>query len=257
MIMSRNLRVNGIFGGSIAVLATVLGISFPANALMFTTYTDRATWQAAVGGTDNFSEENFNSFTTDTLFKDTISGLDVGEFTLDGDGFVNSSNDIPRIESAPLSSPFPEINVNNSTLVHGLAGGSSSSFFTSLTFDSPITAFGAEFNNVNENAPQNTQIKADGEVVDDGTIDSIPTIDFTSSFFGFTADGSFTEVEFKGTGTSSDGFGMDNVVYGSSSSASVPFEFSPTLGLLAVGGVLGVSRVRKRLATQKITKELS
>jgi hypothetical protein len=37
-----------------------------------------------------------------------------------------------------------------------------------------------------------------------------------------------------------------------SSSASVPFEFSPTLGLLTVGGIIGISRLRKSLATPKL-----
>lgn len=36
-----------------------------------------------------------------------------------------------------------------------------------------------------------------------------------------------------------------------SAAASVPFEFSPSLGLLAVGGIWGASRLRKNLATRK------
>ena len=87
--MSRNLEFAGIFGGgSIAVLATVLSISAPANALNFTTFTDRASWEAAVGG--SFSEETFNSFTVDTSFDS--SSVDVGDFTLIGTGSGSGRN---------------------------------------------------------------------------------------------------------------------------------------------------------------------
>lgn len=36
------------------------------------------------------------------------------------------------------------------------------------------------------------------------------------------------------------------------SSTAVPFEFSPTLGLLAVGGIIGVSRLRKSVKSLKL-----
>lgn len=39
--------------------------------------------------------------------------------------------------------------------------------------------------------------------------------------------------------------------YSNGGSAAVPFEFSPTLGLLAVGGVFGVNYLRKRLVVSK------
>ena len=44
----------------------------------------------------------------------------------------------------------------------------------------------------------------------------------------------------------------------SPTSGSVPFEFSPSLGLLAVGGIFGVSQLRKKVAARKlISKELA
>ncbi len=38
----------------------------------------------------------------------------------------------------------------------------------------------------------------------------------------------------------------------SSASASVPFEFAPSLGLLAVGGIVGVSQLRKKIKKDSI-----
>lgn len=42
----------------------------------------------------------------------------------------------------------------------------------------------------------------------------------------------------------------------SSASASVPFEFSPSLGLVAVGSIFGLSRLRKHRATRKTINEI-
>ena len=43
----------------------------------------------------------------------------------------------------------------------------------------------------------------------------------------------------------------------SATSAAVPFEFSPTLGLVAMGGIFGLSRLRKRIGNSKAIKEIS
>ena len=46
--------------------------------------------------------------------------------------------------------------------------------------------------------------------------------------------------------------GANFAVFDAQTSASVPFEFSPTLGLLAVGGLFGVSRLRKYAKSLKL-----
>lgn len=224
-------------GGSITVLATVLGVSAPANAIVFNTFSDRASWEAAVGG--SFSEEDFNSFTVDTSF-DGVN-VDVGDFTLNG---TSQFSGFQQIDFPPITASGV-LNIDGTTQMVA-ATGSSSNF--SFTFDSPITAFGASFNELNSS---NTQLSADSDIVP-----NLPTVAGGTpggGFFGFVADGNFTTVTFDSVTGSGDGFGMDNVVY-DSSTASVPFEFSPALGLLAVGSVWGVSRLRKRLAASKITK---
>lgn len=221
-------------GGGIGVLATVLGISAPANALNFNTFTDRASWEAAVGG--SFSEEDFNSFTVDTSF-DNGSSVDVGDFTLNGFGDCCSNDN--KVDA----SPFSFGGVDGTSYVVGQVNNTGSTFFN-MTFNSAITAFGAEFDRISDD--RITQLVADSEA-------PINIPDITSGFFGIVADGSFSTLAFQPGDSQFDRFGMDNVVY-ASSSASVPFEFSPTLGLFAVGGVWGVSRLRKKIAVSTITE---
>jgi hypothetical protein len=37
---------------------------------------------------------------------------------------------------------------------------------------------------------------------------------------------------------------------------AVPFEFSPTLGLVSIGSIFGLSRLRKHLATHKAINKI-
>ena len=233
MIMSRKLGFTGIFGVGVEVLATVLAVTAPANALNFTIFTDQPSWEAAVGG--SFSSEDFNSFTVDTSFNNN-SSIDVGDFTLNGTGNNSLFN---KIDVPPQSFP-----INGTANVNPFVSGSSS---LNLTFDSPITAFGATFNSASDFGAI-TQLTAGSDLV--GNIPS--TGNNSTTFLGFIADGSFTTLTVDSANGSFDAFSMDNFVY--ASSASVPFEFSPTLGLLAVGGVWGVSRLRKRLAPNQINQ---
>lgn len=53
------------------------------------------------------------------------------------------------------------------------------------------------------------------------------------------------------TSPSNGNFGSSETVAFSVSATSVPFEFSPGLGLLTVGGIFGVSRLRKSMKARK------
>ena len=63
---------------------------------------------------------------------------------------------------------------------------------------------------------------------------------------GFTATGASTTLTF----SSPDDTGFWGPLLDDVSVTAVPFEFSPGLGLLAVGGVFGISRLRKKAATK-------
>ncbi len=233
--MSRSLGFTGIFGSGISVLATILSISAPANALNFTTFTDRGLWEAEVGG--SFSEETFNSYNVDTSFNNT--NVDVGDFTLNG---TTAFGGVQIIDVQPLATPSADI---DSPIIR-VAANSVSSF--TATFDSPITAFGATFNGVSDNSAV-TQLTAGSDVVG-----NVPEITLgNTGFFGFVADGSFSLLTVDSANDVNDVFAMDNFVY-ASSSTPVPFEVSPTLGLLTVGGIWLLSRLRQKRGVNKITK---
>lgn len=91
--------------------------------------------------------------------------------------------------------------------------------------------------------------------IDSQDVITLPATSGTKGFIGIVStDGSFDNVVFN----NSNGFGtynaIDNVAWGNASAAAVPFEFSPTLGLLAVGSLWGVNYLRKKRATNKIAE---
>lgn len=116
---------------------------------------------------------------------------------------------------------------------------------------SAFSAFGFEYENYDvDNDPLTVTI-------DSQDVITLPASNGTKDFIGIVAtDGSFDNVVFDtnivtGSGTFN---AVDNVEWGSASAAAVPFEFSPTLGLLAVGSLWGANHLRKRLAVNKIAE---
>ena len=194
---------------SIKVLATVLGISAPANAIL-TTFTDRASWEAAVG--NNFSIETFDSVTTDQRFDTTKV---VGDLTLEGDD--GSGNELV-IDAQPLQTT--SFDINGSTQVQGRTDSAGTNDFFTIDFASPMLAFGATFDDVSDVGISEMIMSSSG--VESNRVD-IPDNGNGQSFFGFVADEEFTTIQFDPSSSGGDNFGMDDVVY-----SSVPFELSPT-----------------------------
>lgn len=256
----RKLQLPKIFTG-LAILAAVGGITTPTNAFTLTSFSDRSSWESAVEG--DFSEENFNSFTVDTTFNSV--NLDVGDFTLNGVG-NRQTIDVPAFD-------VPAFSVDGTPMILGQTD-SDSSFV--IKFDLPITAFGADFDDITSQGA--TQLNADSN--------SVGTIPLNTQFLGFIADESFTRLTFNSSNDDFDGFGLDNFVYVHSNDIPVhsspirshslesdivnpfvpvefsptrgipltfentrntPFKFSPALGLFGVGGIWIFSRLLKRL----------
>ncbi|ELS01739.1 hypothetical protein Xen7305DRAFT_00014440 [Xenococcus sp. PCC 7305] len=243
----------------LATLAVVVGAVSSAEAFTLTTFNDRESWESAVAG--DFNEENFNSFTIDSSFNGV--NLDVGDFTLNGTG-NRQKIDAPAMD-------VPAFSVDGSPMILGQTD-SDSSFM--VKFDLPVTAFGADFDDITSQGV--TQLIADSDVVG-----SIP---LNGRFFGFTVDSNITTITLNSANGGFDGFGMDNFVYVSSNDIPVsesptramqmpsdianpfvpvefsptrgipltfeniratPFTFSPALGLLGVGGIWVLFRLRK------------
>lgn len=77
--------------------------------------------------------------------------------------------------------------------------------------------------------------------------------EFEDGLIGEISDGNYTLTTPTEsiTSPSNGDFGGSETVAFSVSATSVPFEFSPGLGLLTVGGIFGVSRLRKSMKARK------
>jgi hypothetical protein len=165
-----------------------------SHAAVINTFTNRATFNGAVGPT---TVEDFNSFGSEVPFHTTP--LDVGPFTFFMTGSPVTTPPRNSIELPPLV--FPEFNVDGTTIANVRTIGGDSLF---LSFDKPTLAFGADFASFNDSSLR-TQIVVDGELVTPPV-----TAGEQVRFFGFETDRFFSTVEFRGI--SADGYAMDNVV---------------------------------------------
>lgn len=257
--------------GVLAILAAVGGITEPANAFTLTSFTDRESWESAVQG--GFIRENFNSYNKEDESFNGID-LDVGNFTLNGTGSRQ------KIDVYPFDVPL--FDVDRTSMILGQTD--SSSFFT-ITFDFPITAFGANFSDISSQGE--TQITADSTSVFMTSDDNSrrKKISQNTQFFGFIADQEFNKLTLDSANDNFDGFGMDNFAYVPMNSSptrnfsinpknnqfkpkdfspeefsptqsilltsnnirNIPFKFSPALGLLSLGGTWLVSCLVKRV----------
>jgi len=199
----------------------------PLSATVIETFTDRELFDTTVGPTLG---EDFNTFTEDTPFHTTP--VDVGPFTLSmtGDPLTDGSRN--EIDALPLEESI--FNVDGTTVAQALTTEGTTFL---ITFEVPITAFGADFAALNEDVDR-TQI-----IVDGTDILTLPvTAGNTVGFFGFQTDTPFTTIEFV---TSSiirelDGYSLDNVAFS-------PIPIPGALWLFGSGllGLIALSRGKK------------
>ena len=171
----------------------------PLSAAVIGVFTDRASFDAAVGPTH---AEDFNAFTEDLAFHTTP--VDVGPFTLSMTGSPLTDGTRNKIDALPLEESI--FNVDNSAVAQALTTDGTTFV---IKFDVPITAFGADFAALNEDIDR-TRI-----IVGADTLAPPVTGGNTVGFFGFRADSPFTTLEFV---TSSlvrpgDGYSLDNVAF--------------------------------------------
>jgi hypothetical protein len=208
-----------------AVALVFLASTTLSSIAAITEYTASADFAAAASGT---TTENFDSISADTQFR--TSSATVGELTLTGFGPNQSTfNVINPTPPGPGSSIY---NVNGSSFINGITAVDTG---FKITFNSAITAFGADFRGFN-----NLHSTTRSFVVVNGEELSAPVVpgNADASFFGFISDTPFTEITFVRNPAlafgSTDAFGMDNVVFGI---GAVPEPSTWALMILGFAGV--------------------
>jgi hypothetical protein len=192
-----------------------------ASATVIDTFTDKASFTATVG---TASTETFDSFASDTPFHSLP--LDVGDFTLYMSGA--SATHANQIDTPPER--WFGTDIDGTARLDVYTNSNSSLLFS---FETGITAFGADFKSLNDTYLR-TQIFVDGSLLHP----PVSPNNYQLTFFGFQTDTLFSTVEFRGS--AGDGFGIDNVQY---ASAAVP---EPSTFLLLGTGLLGLGFNRKR-----------
>lgn len=213
---------------ALSAVAMAFIIQPRAEALSFTTFTDRSAFEAAVGA-GSLTGQDFNRYTRD--FTLTNSTNVIGDLAIAGNG-NRTYIDVPAFRNVNKSKT-----IDGSAMLTVFASGADSS---SLSFSSGITSFGADFADFSEN--RDTRFRFN----DGTTLAPVLTGANGSGFFGFIADSQISSFGFQAFGID-DGIGIDNIVYSAFSeeeATPVPTP-APLLGVIG----MGIAAIRKRKQT--------
>ncbi len=206
------------------------------------TFTDLASWTAAVisSQTEDFSSEGSSSgdvqIPNNTVF-------DVGLFNV----FYTTSGGVKETFNDIKNPSDGTINGTNELRLQIDITGSDATTLLELRFDSPITAFGADWNGIDVGDALTLNVGADSIVLEanlgsaPGSF-NIPTGD--GGFLGFTSDTAFTSVNFTATITIgvTETWRMDNVVLGN----VIPEPNTIALFLMGLSGMAIVCWRRRK-----------
>lgn len=213
----------------IMILACAAQLMFHAGAhAAVISHDDEAAFLAA---SEAISVEDFNTQVDGTTFHST--SLDVGDFTISMTGAPSTKTGRNQIE-AP-SYWFSALGVDDTAVAHVLTDVGDSLV---LSFDSAISAFGVALAGFNNERRIRTRILVGGS-----SFEPAASVGSVVRFFGVTSDAAFTSIEFQGI--SNDGWGMDNVMYGSAARPASPVP-APGLFSLLLLGLSALAWVRRR-----------
>lgn len=204
------------------VLCVVLVAAFVPAQAAITVFTDRASWEAAAGGTPALFED-FNSVGSDVQLN---PGVTLGLLT-----FTSTSPVLSRLDAPPL---IPETSVNGTSYLAAQLDNGVESITIDITGQAVIS-WGADVNPHPFDINSLILVSTNGG--DNGAF-FLPPGDL-SEFRGFIADNPFTQVTF----SSAVGFaehGWDNL------GMHLPAVPEPGSGLLLAGLLLGWALRRAR-----------
>ncbi|GGE24022.1 hypothetical protein GCM10011360_10650 [Primorskyibacter flagellatus] len=184
-----------------AVLLLAMAVGGTARATTYQIFTDRTAFLAAL--TSTYLVADFDSYTADVQFKTTT--VDFGPFS----AYNPSSTSYGYLDVPPLRDTGSRAPTGNGTPFLAMVTSSQPGRYAqaTLTFDTEITAFGADFFAFNEDFRRNAFFLL-GDRID------APINDYNEDvFFGFISDTPFTQLVIAPGATGvSDGFGVDNIV---------------------------------------------
>ncbi len=200
--------------------------SSTANAATVTLYDDRTTFNTATG---SLTTETFDLFTTETPIPANV-GFDFGDFSI-----------TPTIVNFSIVDPDPTavLNVNGTPYVRGI-GNFGDTF--AFTFDTPITAFGIDLSDFNDDL-QRTQVSILGQTI----LPPVTQGRLQRTFLGFISDMAFSSVTFEVLDVPfGEGAGIDNLTYGVAAVNDIPLPAAFPLFLAGLAGIGAVGWRRKR-----------
>ncbi|MBU2876460.1 PEP-CTERM sorting domain-containing protein [Aliiglaciecola lipolytica] len=215
-----------------AVLASFV-IGLPAQAGLIS-YTDEALWNSAVGSVSG--TENFNSFSTDTTFRNATVSANNMQIT----GVPGANGDATNIVDAQSFVFSGGYAIDGTSYLLGDLTGSQT---LRVDFDSSVSAWGATFSGIS-NGTLNTVISAyDSNSNLLGMLNSSSPNNSTVGFYGFSFDSNEMAdyLVFQNITLNNDVFGMDNVSFVTATSVPEPASMA-LLGL----GLAGIAFSRKK-----------
>jgi hypothetical protein len=215
------------------LLGVVGALSVPLQAKAILVYSDRPTWEAAIGTVTG--SEDFSTFAIDTSFDGSslalAAGMTIGSIGADGRGDHN------LVDVTPLRSLETDVNTTNDARVLGGPFGPNQSVTPFISFSSPVWAFGADFKNLNDDLLR-TYVDLYNGTTNIASIEPVVLPSGNLRFLGFTSETSVTEIRFRWA--ANDAYGIDNIAI-----ARIPIPEPATLALLGLG-MASLAFVRRR-----------
>jgi hypothetical protein len=222
--------------GKALVAAAVLSVACFAACPAFagvTTYTSSTAFQSAASGI-SLTTENYGSGTAGQLIAN--GGL------FDGLTYTTTPGPIGTLTGSIISDQF---NSFSGLSLGGSQSGGEQYFFggdsVTISFASPVTAFGAFFN-VNPNSGTYALSSAVGGIATDSSVFDTATFVFD----GLISDTAFSSVTLSSTDSSSGSFNIPELLFGSRAVTGVPEPLSLSLFAAGLAGAGALRRRRRR-----------